>query len=196
MRQTVARPQGQWLTGSDSHTWWFDSGSLAVDFAYTSGLGRRPEWEQWHQPADAAAWFAGRFPEVDAEVGVGELRDAKALRDAISRAVLAASHDEGPSPDDIDVINLFAATPDIPPSLAGGTRQAGRSGARVGQALSVMAREAVELFAPEERERIRECAADDCTIVFYDESRSNNRRWCSMQRCGNRAKVRKHRSRQ
>ncbi|MEQ1734865.1 MAG: CGNR zinc finger domain-containing protein, partial [Rhodoglobus sp.] len=24
--------------------------------------------------------------------------------------------------------------------------------------------------------------------------RSNNRRWCSMQRCGNRAKVRAHRA--
>jgi predicted RNA-binding Zn ribbon-like protein len=194
VRQTGERPQGQWLTGGDGHTFWFDSGSLAVDFAYTGGLGRRPEWEQWHGPSDAATWLEGRFPEVDSAVGERELIDAKALRDAIARAVLAASRDEGPSPDDVDVINLFAATPDIPPSLGGGTRQAGRSRARVGQALSVMAREAVELFAPEERERIRECAADDCTIVFYDESRSNNRRWCSMQRCGNRAKVRRHRA--
>ncbi len=92
------------------------------------------------------------------------------------------------------MINLYAATPDIPPSLDGGTRQAGRTSARVGQALSELARQAVELFAYRERERIRECAADDCDIVFYDDSRSNNRRWCSMQRCGNRAKVRKHRA--
>ena len=101
-----------------------------------------------------------------------------------------------PSADDVDILNLFAATPDIPPVLPGGRRQAGRSGARVGQALSSMAREAVELFSSEERERIRECAASDCSIVFYDESRSNNRRWCSMQRCGNRAKVRKHREKE
>ena len=60
--------------------------------------------------------------------------------------------------------------------------------------LSMVAREAVALFDAEHSERIRECAADDCALVFYDESRSNNRRWCSMQRCGNRAKVRKHRS--
>jgi predicted RNA-binding Zn ribbon-like protein len=31
--------------------------------------------------------------------------------------------------------------------------------------------------------------------VFYDESRAGSRRWCSMQRCGNRAKVRAHRQR-
>jgi predicted RNA-binding Zn ribbon-like protein len=58
-----------------------------------------------------------------------------------------------------------------------------------------MAREAIEMFAAGSEHRIRECAADDCQLVFRDESRSNNRRWCSMQRCGNRAKVRAHRER-
>jgi predicted RNA-binding Zn ribbon-like protein len=98
-------------------------------------------------------------------------------------------------PSDVDVINLFAATPDIPPALDGGTRQAGRTRARVGQALSAIARESIELLAPANAERVRECAADDCDLIFFDESRSNNRRWCSMQRCGNRAKVRAHRAR-
>ena len=184
------------MTGSDGHTWWFDSGALAIDFAYTGGLGRRPEWEQWHSPADLAAWLESRFPEVPSVIEEREYVDARTLRDAIARAVLAGSRDEGPTAEDVDMINLFAATPDIPPALSGGTRQAGRTRARVGQALSLMAREAVELFADGERERIRECAADDCQIVFYDESRSNNRRWCSMQRCGNRAKVRKHRTKE
>jgi predicted RNA-binding Zn ribbon-like protein len=67
---------------------------------------------------------------------------------------------------------------------------------RVGQALSTLARGAVELLDAANAERIRECDADDCAMVFYDESRSNNRRWCSMARCGNRAKVRKHRATQ
>ncbi|WFR67367.1 CGNR zinc finger domain-containing protein [Curtobacterium flaccumfaciens] len=31
--------------------------------------------------------------------------------------------------------------------------------------------------------------------MFYDSSRGGTRRWCSMQRCGNRAKVRAHRAR-
>ena len=183
------------MTGNDGHTWWFDSGALAIDFAYTGGFGKRPEWEQWHSPADMAEWMQGRFPEVPSVIEDREYVDARALRDAIARAVLAGSRDEAPAAEDVDVINLFAATPDIPPTLAGGSRQAGRGRARLGQALSELAREAVELLAPEGVERIRECAADDCSIVFYDESRSNNRRWCSMQRCGNRAKVRGHRAR-
>lgn len=191
---TDSRPTGQWITSSDDHRWWFDSGSLALDFAYTWGLGKRPEWETLHTPEDLAAWLEGRFDEVHGPVTDRDLVDATALRAAISSAALAASRGEAPRAEDVDVINLYAATPNIPPALAGGTRQAGRSRVRAGHALSELAREAVGLFDPAERERIRECAASDCTIVFYDESRSNNRRWCSMQRCGNRAKVRAHRS--
>ena len=189
------RPTGQWFTSRDGHRWWFDSGAQALDFAYTGGMGDgRPEWEQLHGPDDLGAWFAGRFDEVDGAVSEGELRDALLLRAAIARAATAASQRRAADPADVDVINLVSATPDIPPSLAGGTRRAGRSTARVGQVLSELAREAVALLADDGAERIRECAADDCAIVFYDESRSNNRRWCSMQRCGNRAKVRAHRA--
>lgn len=195
MGHSADRPQGQWFTGGDGRTWWFDSGALSLDFAYTGGMGDgRPEWETLRGPADLGRWIGGRFAEVGAEATGRDLTDALALRSALARAYTAISRGGPPAGDDVDVINLFAATPDIPPVLDGGRRQAGRTAARVGQALSTLAREAVTLLDEPRRERVRECAADDCTIVFYDESRSNNRRWCSMQRCGNRAKVRKHRA--
>jgi predicted RNA-binding Zn ribbon-like protein len=185
---------GQWFRSSENHRWWFDSGAVALDFAYTGAMGDNPEWERLRDAADLTVWLESRFPGVHSPATDRDLTDGLALRAAIARSAVAASRDEAPAAEDVDVINLFAATPDIPPALAGGSRQAGRSSARAGQALSAMAREAVELFAPEQRERIRECAADDCALVFYDESRSNNRRWCSMKRCGNRAKVRTHRA--
>jgi predicted RNA-binding Zn ribbon-like protein len=191
---TDARPTGQWFTSGDGHRWWFDSGALALDFAYTGGMGDNPAWETLHAASDLDAWLDDRFDAISSAATDRELTDALALRAAIARTATAFSRGEDAAVDDVDTINLFAATPDIPPVLAGGRRQAGRSRARLGQTLSEMAREAVELFSSEERERIRECAASDCAIVFYDESRSNNRRWCSMQRCGNRAKVRKHRT--
>jgi len=183
------------MTVSDGRDWWFDSGSLAIDFAYTGSMGDSAAAETLNSASDLTAWLSRRFPEVVDGATDRDLIDALALRASLTRAALARSHrDEIPS-DDIDVINLFGATPDIAPSLAGGTRQAGRSRAKASQALSVLAREAIELFAANPTDRIRECAADDCELVFYDESRSNNRRWCSMQRCGNRAKVRAHRAR-
>jgi predicted RNA-binding Zn ribbon-like protein len=193
----LSTPTGQWFASSDGTPWWFDSGSVALDFAYTGGFSAR--WESLREPADLAAWLRGRFPELaDADpsaVGDRDLTDAKGLRNSLAALARAASRSEPASAGDVDIVNLFAATPDIPPAaLGGGTRQAGRTRAQPRQALSAMAREAVLLFgaAPE---RIRECAAHDCGLIFYDESRSNNRRWCSMQRCGNRAKVRAHRGR-
>jgi predicted RNA-binding Zn ribbon-like protein len=189
-----SRTTGQWFGANDDHRWWFDSGAVSLDFAYTGAMAGETGGERLHSAHDLAAWLEGRYPGVLSPATDRDLTDALALRGAIARNATAASRDEAPAAEDVDVINLFAATPDIPPALAGGSRQAGRSTARAGQALSAMAREAVELFTPQQRERIRECAADDCAIVFYDESRSNNRRWCSMKRCGNRAKVRTHRA--
>ena len=193
--QQIPTETGQWFTARDGHRWWFDSGSLALDFAYTGAMGENPAWETLHTPGDLADWLAGRFAGIDGTATDRDLIDAKVLRGSIARIATAVNRGSAAHSDDIDVINLFAATPDIPPALAGGGRQAGRTRARAGQALSAMAREAIGLFEADSLGRIRECSADDCALVFYDDSRSNNRRWCSMQRCGNRAKVRAHRAR-
>jgi predicted RNA-binding Zn ribbon-like protein len=186
--------QGQWFVSSEGTRWWFDSGALSLDFAYTGSMSHNSAWEHLHSPGDLGAWLEGRFERYGDEPADRDLIDAKALRDAVGRLALSAASHEAPRPDDIDTINLFAATPDVPPALDGGSRQAGRSRIRTGQALSTIARDAVELFGHNTEQRIRECAADDCRLVFYDESRTNNRRWCSMQRCGNRAKVRAFRA--
>jgi predicted RNA-binding Zn ribbon-like protein len=44
--------------------------------------------------------------------------------------------------------------------------------------------------------RLKACAGPDCRSVFYDRSKNHSGRWCSMSRCGNRAKVRAWRERQ
>lgn len=44
-------------------------------------------------------------------------------------------------------------------------------------------------------QRVKICPADDCRWTFYDQSRNASGRWCSMQACGNRAKVRASRAR-
>ncbi|MGV8875886.1 MAG: CGNR zinc finger domain-containing protein [Rhodoglobus sp.] len=186
---------GQWFTSDTSRPWWFDSGARALDFAYTGAMGGNPAGEQLHSPAELSTWLAARFEEFDGTLSDRDLTDARGLRAAIATIASALSINELADPHQIDVINLFAATPDVPPQLAGGGMKAGRTSVRCGQAFSTMAREAVTLFSSQQHERIRQCAADDCALVFFDESRSNNRRWCSMQRCGNRAKVRSHRAR-
>jgi predicted RNA-binding Zn ribbon-like protein len=196
-----SRPEsatGQWFTSLEGTRWWFDSGSLALDFAYTGPLGSSEvasdsPLEMLASPADLTSWLADRQPS--AEAGDRDLADAVTLRGAIGRLALAASAGEAADSRDVDLLNLYAATPDIPPRLAGGALQAGRTAPRAAQALSTIARDAVALFSGATAGTIRACDAADCDMVYLDTSRAGNRRWCSMQRCGNRHKVRAHRAR-
>lgn len=42
---------------------------------------------------------------------------------------------------------------------------------------------------------VRQCENPDCTLWFYDRTKSHHRRWCSMTVCGNRMKVAAFRAR-
>jgi predicted RNA-binding Zn ribbon-like protein len=54
---------------------------------------------------------------------------------------------------------------------------------------------AAELLTSEvDLARVRECAGFNCGWLFIDTSRAGRRRWCSMDICGNRAKVERHRA--
>lgn len=65
-----------------------------------------------------------------------------------------------------------------------------------GEALARAAMPLVEAIASGQTDRFRICANDGCRWVFEDSSRAGRRRWCDMSTCGNRAKVRRFRSRQ
>jgi predicted RNA-binding Zn ribbon-like protein len=45
-------------------------------------------------------------------------------------------------------------------------------------------------------QHLKTCADENCHAVFYDRSKNRSGRWCSMDACGNRAKVRAWRERQ
>ena len=90
-------------------------------------------------------------------------------------------------------MNAAAALPPLVPALRpdGGTTIVAPTAAA---ALSTVARDAIDLFGGPLARRIRACAAENCGLLLLDTSRPGQRRWCSMQLCGNRAKVRTHRS--
>jgi predicted RNA-binding Zn ribbon-like protein len=52
-----------------------------------------------------------------------------------------------------------------------------------------------EFLQSNQLHRLKICPNPACRWVFYDESKSNTRRWCNDRRCGNRDKVRRHRAR-
>ncbi|MGY2896610.1 CGNR zinc finger domain-containing protein [Deinococcus sp. UYEF24] len=51
-----------------------------------------------------------------------------------------------------------------------------------------VARSAADLLHRMDPHRFKECENPECDLLFYDESRNNSRRWCSMEGCGNQQK--------
>jgi len=60
------------------------------------------------------------------------------------------------------------------------------------QLLAVSAQAWANLLVEGDPTLIRQCPG--CTVIFYDRTKAHRRRWCSMALCGNRAKVRRHRT--
>jgi len=52
-----------------------------------------------------------------------------------------------------------------------------------------IAEDATDLLCKGDLGRVRKCGSPSCILFFYDTSRNRTRRWCSMDLCGNRAKV-------
>jgi predicted RNA-binding Zn ribbon-like protein len=176
----------------------FDAGAVCLDFAHTGGEGRYAVFESLHEPADLAAWLAE--PPLAAVVTIPvtkrELTEARALRQAIWVVAHARAAHQALPADAVAVNNRAAPAPPLTPELdADGRTMAWAAPVRAAQALSTLAREMIELLTGPLAERIRECASDDCPLVFVDSSRPGARRWCSMERCGNRQKLRALRAR-
>lgn len=184
---------------------------LALAFANTA------DWHASEEPkelllgyADLLTW--GRLVGVLSPTQAGELhniagQDAKAaeqtvswaivLREAIYRLFVAASNG-WPLPDaDLEVLNEV-----LPTALAHRRLEAtnGRAGWRWGdegghldQVLWPIIYSAAELLASEELSHVGQCLDDrGCGWLYLDKSRNHSRRWCSMDRCGNRAKAQRH----
>ncbi len=167
----------------------FRSGRMCLDFTHTGGDGEAARWEILHEPGDVAR-VLGIIVETEPPiVRSRDMGDVRELRRAISG--LARTHVAGdPEPAGaIDAINTAADRPPLVPQLDRERRLRLVRGT-ASQALSTIARDAIDLFSSRLADRIRICEADDCGLLFVDSSRPGSRRWCSMEWCGDRAKKR------
>lgn len=193
-----ANASGRRLNDPKGGSFWFDGGAVCLDFAHTGGEGAYEVFESLHEPADLGEWLAQPPLAVVLTVpaSAGELTSAKALRQAIWEAAHARAARHPLPSDAVATINRAAAAAPLQPKLAAdGTTVEWSQPVHVTQALSSLAREMIELLSGPLAERIRECASDNCPLVFVDSSRPNARRWCAMERCGNRHKLRALRAR-
>ncbi len=191
------------LTGGDGVSYRFDPSSLPLELLLSGGPGPYGRFETLDRPADLASWLqesrlALTVPVTAADFRIrpAEFAEIQALRDTLWLVVGEIVHGRPPSAEDLTLINESAATT-IQPKVDLVTGGLGWVTPITGaQVLGVVAREVIDFLVWDGGRRVRECAASDCRLVFLDTSRSRNRRWCSMERCGNRHKVRTYRARQ
>jgi predicted RNA-binding Zn ribbon-like protein len=174
----------------------FKAGRVCLDFAATVGERWRRSFERLRTPADLGRWFveAGMVSSPPRPTRA-QLEAARKLREAIYRTAKLAGSGP-PDAGDVETINRWAARPPLAPGLDADGREVSWSARRpVDAALATIARDAIDLVSGPWAGRVRECARDDCALLFVDTSRPGRRRWCSMEACGNRTKTSAYRRR-
>jgi predicted RNA-binding Zn ribbon-like protein len=165
--------------------------------------------EQLNGPDDLLQWAAAteRLPQrlidrISADwrerpdaAAIG-FREATNLRDAIFRCFAATAGSRPPSDDNLAALN--AALADAPPRrrLRLGGWEIGMPDPSASALLAPTLWSAADLLVGAQLQRVRQCANPECGWLFLDNSKSGNRRWCSMSACGNRAKAHRHYLRQ
>jgi len=144
-------------------------------------------------PEALAEWLADRGVTAGrARAGEHELRHALAAREglrALARTNGAISVDAG---DALEALSRAARGAPVEvtfgrrgPSFV--NRDGGVSGA-IGVLMAITARSMIDGTWS----RLKVCPGHDCGWAFYDHSRNQAGRWCSMSVCGGRAKARAH----
>ena len=139
----------------------------------------------WRRDTDAAAAFHA---------------EAMGLREAVYSVLRARIEGAVPSADQIGLLNRWLARPmaGVELTVRGDALcwRPASPGASPVDLLRPVALSAAELMTGPRAARVRQCAdSGGCGWLFVDESRAQNRRWCSMGDCGNRAKAARHRAR-
>ena len=118
---------------------------------------------------------------------------AIALRAAVTRVFRALAAGKDPSPDNLALLQfeylvaLHHAR--LEPRTTSSPGMDGRDA--LDRPLWDVARSAIDVLTQDDLKRVKECpGADDCGWLFYDTSKNASRRWCSMEGCGSRVKMR------
>jgi predicted RNA-binding Zn ribbon-like protein len=174
-------------------------GDPALDLANTVGDDRVPD------PLDdypAFAAWAARIGDIDeaaarrltaraspaaARRALAEARSLRAAVDAVFRALATGG---APPPDPLARLVQRAGAAVERAHVAG--RDLAWAGNHLERPLWPLAVSALDLLRHGPLDRLKAC--EDCPWLFLDTSRNRSRRWCSMEDCGTRVKMRRYRA--
>ncbi len=149
--------------------------------------------ERFDTPLGLARWLAeAGLVEPGTPASGRDLALALRLRSTL-RAEVAAQHDG--LPDAAASAALEEVCCELPLHAVCGPEGLAPAASGVRGALSRVVAAAATARIKGSWHRLKICPADDCHWAFYDTSRNRSKRWCSMEVCGNRSKVRAFRDR-
>lgn len=173
------------------------SGRWSLDFAATLGKRGTRDIERISTTTALADWAVEVGIATRCAVSPRTLHDARTLREAIYRAVRSVLDETTVQQADLDAINLWAShnAPAATLTIDSDVLTSTTTSATGSEVLAAIGRDAVDLLGGPDSQLIRECDGSQCTLLFLDTSRGSTRRWCSMNSCGARTKMRTLRER-
>lgn len=176
----------------------FLAGRISLDFC--NSLSRRPRAgprDRALGPKDFLGWAGRCGHALERAPSPAALARLHRLRGALFGIFDALNDGAAPRPGDLSILNAELAA-----ARAAEHLQAGRDGfvlrdgavAPLDRFRNDVARDAAELLLGDAR-RIKRCPNHECLWLFYDASKNLSRRWCAMDDCGTRDKVRRFRDR-
>ncbi|WP_377274466.1 CGNR zinc finger domain-containing protein [Peterkaempfera sp. SMS 1(5)a] len=172
----------------------FPCGTPILDFVGTLRARRnaRP-LEMLTSPESLEAWFReSGLVDSGTACRPSDVAEAVALREAVHALIAARLAGEDYDTDALDLVNRTAGEPSAIPQL---TAEGRRVQATPEQALSSLARQAIDVLSGPEGSLLKECSRPECTQIYLDRSRGGRREWCAMDPCGNRVKAAAYRAR-
>lgn len=183
----------------------FDGGHLALDFLNTAASPDGERDDHLGAPATFLDWMHA--------AGLAEPPELASLRASPPETRLLQAHAMRLRSAVADIVHALVSGTAVPPMavmevnrilperaeslrLASGADGyhlvSSPSADRALGLLVPVAEAAARLLVDGDPSRVRRCDAPGCALWFLDASRNGRRRWCSMARCGNRAKVAAH----
>jgi len=183
---------------------------LCLSFINTvSWRGRSKPDEALHSAADFFNWIEGL--EILSRVSIAEARNwtrdhkkqaaqgfarAIAVREALFAIFSAIAAGAGVARKEFQILEAALARGPhrtrLIPTASGYAWSGPAPRVTIDEALAPILWSAGDLLVRAGDRRIRCCANDECLWLFIDQSKTNSRRWCDMQSCGNRAKAQRH----
>jgi predicted RNA-binding Zn ribbon-like protein len=169
-------------------------GGLALVQAFMNthyDLTADPGGEVLRDPESLSEWLATHdLLEPDSLLGPDDLERAVAVREGL-RALASSNNHEPLDEVAVDLLHRASAGAFTEIRLEpGGPQFTVKDPATLDSALGALLAGVARAMLDGTWARVKACPGRDCGWVFYDHSRNQSARWCSMKVCGDREKAR------